>query len=150
MRLLSIDESTIISPKQRVRTYRPSLSANESLISEEGFATERTHDDVFESEISELYSLKNIIELVKTYDSKPIFDALCYNCGHFLFGRTGQANKQLAICTLTDEDIKINQMFVENPVPEAMYKYQAEGKWKGRFFSCQKCKKGPSLSIKNK
>ena len=56
--------------------------------------------------------LKNIIELVKIYDSKPIFDALCYNCGQLLFGRTGQANKQLAICTLTDEDIKINQMYL--------------------------------------
>jgi hypothetical protein len=40
-------------------------------------------------------------------------------------------------------------MFKEHPVPTTMFTNQKKGKFYGRYFSCPKCKDGPSKSIKN-
>jgi hypothetical protein len=107
-----------------------------------------TNDDDSVFETAKLFeTIKEIIDKAKLFDSKPIFDSICYNCGKFLFGLTGKGCKQLAKREVTENDIEIVKMFKEHPVPSTMYTNQKKGKCFGRYFSCPKCKDGPSKSI---
>jgi hypothetical protein len=106
-------------------------------------------DSVFEDNEKHSVSIQQIYNIAKIYDSMPICDSICYNCGQLLFRRTAHGCKQLAVPSLSENDVHILRMFRKDPVPTNMYTNMKTGRGFGRYFSCTKCKNGPNNSVKN-
>ena len=143
---MSIDDTPKKSKKKTDQNrddveFFDNISENTFLLSEV--------DSVFEDKEENTISLEEIYNKAKIYDSKPIFDSICYNCGQLLFGKTNKGCKQLAIPSVTEGEVTIIKMFRKNPVPLKMYTNQTLGRGYGRYFSCPKCKNGPANSVKN-
>jgi hypothetical protein len=143
---MSIDVSPIKS-KPKTKQTREERAVIDSCSEIEIDANE--NDSVFDDPVNITVPIEDIINMAKNYDSQPIFDSICYNCGQLLFGKTGRGCKQLAAPTVIEEDIQLKRMFIKNPVPIEIYTNQKRGRCYGRYFSCPKCRSGPTSSIKN-
>jgi hypothetical protein len=68
-------------------------------------------DSVFVDTEKHSVSIQQIYNIAKIYDSIPVFDSICYNCGQLLFGRTAHGCKQSAVPLLSENDVQILRMF---------------------------------------
>ena len=95
---MSIDDTPKKSKKKTDQNrddveFFDNISENTFLLSEV--------DSVFEDKEENTISFEETYNKAKIYDSKPIFDSICYNCGQLLFGKTNKGCKQLAIPSVT-------------------------------------------------